>query len=56
MSTGEDAREAIDRARTARAQANVYLSEVRETSQTLRNELRVNHLAEDVYASMRRKR
>lgn len=56
LDTGDDAIRALDRAHVSLVEARGHLDEAQQHTREFRRELLVNHLAEDVYATMRRKR
>jgi hypothetical protein len=52
----KESREALERARAAKVRARGHLATVREFTGEIERERIVNHLAQDVYEAMRRKR
>lgn len=55
MSTGDEAKQALARAHASKTEAVSHLTEAREKNAEIRREIIVNHLARDIYESMRRR-
>jgi hypothetical protein len=57
MTSGDpEARNAINRARRSQVEARTNLTEMRALTSQLHHEVTANHLAQDIYDSMRRRK